>query len=85
MSKEHRIEKLIDLLSLTDQEIERFIPDFLVWLSLAKAIGNDVPGLTHRAMIWVDDGLPGEVHHIDITESDGTTTRYPGPAFKDNK
>lgn len=83
MNKEYRIEKITDLLAFGDDEIERLIPDLLVWIVTARAMGQDVPGLTHQGMIWVDDGKPGEIHHIQLTDSDGKTTRYPGPASRE--
>ena len=66
--KEHRFERLTDMLTLEPEEASRMLPDLLMWIGLAKeaqAAGADV-----ISFIWVDDGKPGEFSHIDLTNPD---------------
>lgn len=85
MSKEQRIEHICDLLKFSDEEVERLIPDLIVWIYTSKKLLEALPGSEMKAMIWVDDGKPGQVHHIDISEPDGKTTRYTPKSKRDEE
>ena len=61
---ERRIEKIIDILALTEDEFERFLPDFSQWFFTVKAM-KDFP-LSDTAMIWIDDG-ENKLKFLEIT------------------
>lgn len=82
MSNKHEFERLVDTLALTEEEFGRFMPDFAAWWVVcksAKAIGADPVNMT-----WVDDGLPGQIHHVTLmVKETGQELVIPGPAYQE--
>ena len=84
MTKEHKLDTLVDLLKLTPEEFARFLPDLIVWYQSGRelqALGGEMTGL-----IWRDDGRPGEIHsteaHITVDGKDtGRVEVWPGSAY----
>ena len=75
MTKEHKLETLVDLLKLTPEEFARFLPDLIVWYQFGRemqAVGAEMLGFD-----WRDDGRTGEIHSVKahITEDGKDTGR----------
>ena len=68
---EKQIRTMQDIANLTPEELERFLPDLIVWHKVAGELsqfGFSVPG-----MQWKDDGRPGIVTHVDVIIGDKTS------------
>jgi hypothetical protein len=84
MTKEHKLETLVDLFKLTPDEFARFLPDLIVWYQFGRemqTVGGQVTNL-----IWRDDGRSGEIHSVKahITEDGNDTGRvevWPGSKY----
>ena len=60
--KEHRIEKITDLLAFDADQLDRMMPDLMVWHSICR----DVPDIGVAAFLWTDDGNPGVLTAVNI-------------------
>jgi hypothetical protein len=88
MTKEHKLETLVDVLALTPDEFARFLPDLMVWHQFgreAQALGCEILG-----MKWRDDGRSGEIHSVTahITEDGKDINRvevWPGSAYTEGE
>jgi hypothetical protein len=69
---EKRFTALIDLLVLTDDEFERFIPDLFAWRAFCKGFAED--GIEVGALRWTDDGKPGISGVVVVEKETGETT-----------
>lgn len=83
MTKEHKLETLVDLLTLTPDEFARFLPDLLAWYAFGqemKALGGELTW-----MVWRDDGREGEIHSVRAHIMDGDkelrVETWPGTAY----
>lgn len=55
-----------DMAKLTPDQFNRMLPDLVAWFELAKfcqEIGGESTGF-----IWRDDGRPGEINGITVTD-----------------
>ena len=64
MTIEHRLTAMTDILKLSDEEFERFMPDLAAWHALGRELQAATPTMPMRSMVWFDDGKPGELHSI---------------------
>jgi hypothetical protein len=69
---ERRFTALTDLLALTDDEFERFIPDLFAWRAFCKGFAED--GIEVGALRWTDDGKPGISGVVVVEKETGETT-----------
>ena len=80
MSEEHRLSAMTDILKLDAEQFGRFLPDLAAWWYLCRDL-KDL-GAEPTAMVWVDDGKPGEIHSVDLTvKGTGELITFPGPAW----
>lgn len=80
MIQEHRLTAMTDILKLDAEQFQRFLPDLAAWWELCR----DLEGLGAEptAMVWVDDGRPGEIHGVELTiRETGEQYMVPGPAW----
>lgn len=76
--REHAFDRLTDLLALSPQEFDRFLPDLMAWFAFSKII-HDSGGEVER-MLWIDDGRPGELDRVEVTDkATGETQVIPMP------
>ena len=83
--KEHRFQKISDLLALSDTEFERMIPDLWMWHRLGTAMQEHPKefDLLDSVFIWVDDGKPTEIHSIELANrKTGEKITVKGSAFE---
>lgn len=68
--KERRITTVREIAQLTPEEFKRFLPDLAAW----HVIAHDAEkiGMQAQGMVWLDDGKPGSIEHIDLTVGDKT-------------
>ncbi|WP_140838140.1 hypothetical protein [Variovorax guangxiensis] len=62
---ERAFDRFADLMVLSREEFERFLPDLVAWFDFGKgmqALGAEVQGLT-----WLDDGRSGELNSVELT------------------
>ena len=62
--KEHRIEKITDLLAFDADQLDRMIPDLMMWHSFCRELAG--PDVEVSAFIWKDDGRPGVLTAVNI-------------------
>ena len=65
---QYRLSRMTDMLQLDDDQMQRLIPDLLAWHKASRALAALIPEVTNEAMIWCDDGKPGEISEIVIRE-----------------
>lgn len=81
MNEEHRLTAMTDILKLDAEQFGRFLPDLAAWWHVCRDL-NDM-GAEPTAMVWVDDGRPGEIHRLDVTiKETGAQYTIPGPAWE---
>ena len=72
--KIYEFKTVMDFLQLTDEQFERFLPDFIHWFGLRKqlqveqaALNDGLGGLLKITLDpvikWIADGKPGEVNY----------------------
>jgi hypothetical protein len=66
--KTHEIATLQDIAALTTEEFQRFLPDLIAWHCFAKKA--QLMGFASPSMQWRDDGKPGVISGVTITEGD---------------
>jgi len=65
--KTHRINTVADMLTMSDAEFARMLPDLCEWRRLAMVATDAEPSIEHTGFIWVDDGNV-EVTHVEFTD-----------------
>lgn len=81
-NKIYEFRKVEDFLQLTEEQFNRFLPDFIHWFILRKklqteqaAINDGFGGvlkITPEPVIkWIDDGKVGEVNYIVTIKQSG--------------
>ena len=82
MNKKHCIDTVLDMLALSPEEFARMLPDLVTWYELCKP-AQEISGIEVTGFIWVDDGLAGEIHSVDMTiKETGEVQVIEGPAFR---
>ena len=79
--RERAFDRFAEIMDLTPDEFDRFLPDFVAWFTFGKemqAVGAEVTGLS-----WVDDGRMGEINSVELTVKEtGVTTLHYMPGFE---
>lgn len=65
---EYPLSTLKQIALLTPEQFGRMLPDFIAWYEFAQ-VARCVDGVTSTGFVWVDDGAPGEVTAVDLTDS----------------
>ena len=66
MSNRHQLESLAQIAALTPEQFGRMLPDFIAWYEFMQSIKGGI--VTTTGFEWVDDGRPGEISAVSITE-----------------
>ena len=64
------LSRMTDMLQLDDDQMQRLIPDLIAWHKASRSLGALIPEAVNEAMIWVDDGKPGEISSVAIRVRD---------------
>lgn len=80
MTTLHKILLITDFIALTTDEMERMIPDLLLWHRIAKIVP---PSFAASSFDWCDDGRPGELHSVILLDGGKVFDTFEGPAFFD--
>ena len=66
MTAEHRVNTMADIAALTPEQFGRMLPDLIAWYEFTQAMRID--GVKTNGFVWVDDGNPGEVTSVYLTD-----------------
>lgn len=80
--KIYEFKTVMDFLQLTEEQFERFLPDFASWFAIRKklqaeqaALNDGFGGLLkiipEPVIKWIDDGKVGEVNYIVTIKQSG--------------
>ena len=66
---EHKLSTLAQIALLTPEQFGRMLPDFIAWYEFSQ-VAQRTEGISSSGFTWIDDGQPGEVTAIYLTDAE---------------